>query len=168
MRARVQETLRRSIDATYNNNNDFDENSIYLNLFYFPGTQQGKENSRMYNEMVVLKLVQSMTKLISSPPEVFSDVIHDHFRRNGEKFFNRIKSWMKLSENDASQSAEGAGAVESSEQGKKKNFYFLKINIKFYLTRFKSTRFSVDSCFKRILLNACVGFRKFSSKTSRN
>jgi ubiquitin-conjugating enzyme E2 O len=56
----------------------------------------------MYNEMVVLKLVQSMTKLICSPPEVFADVIHDHFRFSGDKFYSRIKSWMRLSENDAS------------------------------------------------------------------
>ncbi|XP_013142988.1 PREDICTED: E2/E3 hybrid ubiquitin-protein ligase UBE2O [Papilio polytes] len=33
------------------------------------GTQQGKENSRMYNEMVLLKLVQSMTRMVVSPPE---------------------------------------------------------------------------------------------------
>jgi ubiquitin-conjugating enzyme E2 O len=51
----------------------------------------------MYNEMVVLKLVQSMTKLIVSPPEVFKDQIHEHFRKNGEKFYRRIKSWMELS-----------------------------------------------------------------------
>lgn len=51
----------------------------------------------MYNEMVVLKLVQSMTKLIISPPEVFKDQIHEHFRKNGEKFYRRIKSWMELS-----------------------------------------------------------------------
>lgn len=55
----------------------------------------------MYNEMVVLKLVQSMTKLISSPPEVFGDIIHEHFRRNGKNFYYRIKSWMELSENNA-------------------------------------------------------------------
>lgn len=51
----------------------------------------------MYNEMVVLKLVQSMTKLITSPPEVFKDQIHEHFRKNGEKFYKRIKTWMELS-----------------------------------------------------------------------
>lgn len=68
----------------------------------FPaGTQQGKENSRMYNEMVILKLVQSMTKLITSPPEVFKEQIHEHFRHKGENFYQRIKSWMKLSETDA-------------------------------------------------------------------
>lgn len=58
----------------------------------------------MYNEMVVLKLVQSMTKLITSPPEVFKEQIHKHFRQNGEKFYKRVKSWMELSEIDASSS----------------------------------------------------------------
>lgn len=57
----------------------------------------------MYNEMVVLKLVQSMTKLITSPPEVFKDQIHEHFRKSGEKFYKRIQSWMELSEIDSSQ-----------------------------------------------------------------
>lgn len=60
----------------------------------------------MYNEMVVLKLVQSMTKLIASPPEVFKDQIYEHFRQNGEKFYKRIKSWMELSEIDSSQKDE--------------------------------------------------------------
>jgi ubiquitin-conjugating enzyme E2 O len=70
----------------------------------FTGTQQGMENSRMYNEMVVLKLVQSMTKLITSPPEVFRDQIHEHFRKKGEFFHKRIKTWMELSsEADTSQ-----------------------------------------------------------------
>ena len=56
--------------------------------------------------MVVLKLVQSMTKLIASPPEVFKDQIYEHFRQNGEKFYKRIKSWMELSEIDSSQKDE--------------------------------------------------------------
>lgn len=51
----------------------------------------------MYNEMVVLKLVQSMTKMLESPPEVFKTHIEDHFRRQGETFYKRIKSWMALS-----------------------------------------------------------------------
>lgn len=74
---------------------------VLIAIFYL-GTQQGKENSRMYNEMVVLKLVQSMTKLIASPPEIFKDQIHEHFQQNGEKFYRRIKSWMELSEIDSS------------------------------------------------------------------
>lgn len=63
----------------------------------------------MYNEMVVLKLVQSMTKLIVSPPEVFKDQIHEHFRRTGGSFYNRIKSWMELSEVDSRQKDEVTG-----------------------------------------------------------
>lgn len=65
----------------------------------------------MYNEMVVLKLVQSMTKLIVSPPDVFKDQIHEHFRRTGKSFYNRIKSWMEQSEVDSSQK----GDTERSE-----------------------------------------------------
>merc|ERR1711874_486932 len=44
------------------------------------GTQQGRENSRMYNEMAVLKLVQSMNRLIQNPPEVFAKEIREHFQ----------------------------------------------------------------------------------------
>lgn len=49
------------------------------------GSQQGKENSRMYNEMAVLKLVQSLTKLIVQPPPVFREEIMQHFRQNAYK-----------------------------------------------------------------------------------
>jgi ubiquitin-conjugating enzyme E2 O len=49
------------------------------------GTQQGVENSRMYNEMVVLKLVQSMTRLASNPPEAFKDEVKDHLRGHSKK-----------------------------------------------------------------------------------
>lgn len=49
------------------------------------GSQQGKENSRMYNEMAVLKLVQSLTKLILQPPPVFKEEILQHFRQNAYK-----------------------------------------------------------------------------------
>lgn len=43
------------------------------------GSQQGRENSRMYNEMVVLKLVQAVTKLIIHPPAIFKQEIMAHF-----------------------------------------------------------------------------------------
>ncbi len=51
----------------------------------------------MYNEMVVLKLVESMTKIIANPPEVFRDEIIKHFRERGERMCSRIKSWMDMS-----------------------------------------------------------------------
>lgn len=54
----------------------------------------------MYNEMVVLKLVESMTKVVTSPPEVFRDEIMRHFRERGESMCNRIQSWMDMSTAD--------------------------------------------------------------------
>ena len=44
------------------------------------GTQQGLENSRMYNEMVVLKLVQAMTRLTLHPPEAFKEEVQQHLK----------------------------------------------------------------------------------------
>ncbi|XP_069684975.1 (E3-independent) E2 ubiquitin-conjugating enzyme UBE2O isoform X2 [Periplaneta americana] len=62
------------------------------------GSQQGKENSRMYNEMAVLKLVQSLTKLILQPPPVFQEEILQHFRQNAYKLLNRLDTWLEISE----------------------------------------------------------------------
>uniref|UniRef100_A0A0V0G6I3 Putative ubiquitin-conjugating enzyme e2 o-like isoform x1 n=1 Tax=Triatoma dimidiata TaxID=72491 RepID=A0A0V0G6I3_TRIDM len=63
------------------------------------GSQQGRENSRMYNEMVVLKLVQAMTKLVVNPPPVFKDEINQHFNQHANKLCERLESWLDLSEN---------------------------------------------------------------------
>ncbi|XP_075230933.1 (E3-independent) E2 ubiquitin-conjugating enzyme UBE2O isoform X3 [Lycorma delicatula] len=62
------------------------------------GSQQGRENSRMYNEMVILKLVQSMTKLILNPPLIFKEHITEHFSKNAQKFCARLTSWLEVSE----------------------------------------------------------------------
>ncbi|OAD61943.1 Ubiquitin-conjugating enzyme E2 O [Eufriesea mexicana] len=62
------------------------------------GSQQGKENSRMYNEMVVLKLVQAQTKLLQHPPFVFKDIIIEHFKRHARKLLQRLELWMEISE----------------------------------------------------------------------
>ncbi|GFS49773.1 hypothetical protein NPIL_418651 [Nephila pilipes] len=62
------------------------------------GTQLGMENSRMYNEMVVLKLVQSMTKLTVAPPEVFHQEITEHFQSQSTKFIKRLERWLEISE----------------------------------------------------------------------
>lgn len=50
--------------------------------------------------MVILKLVQSMTKMIVSPPAVFSEQILRHFHEKGENMYLRIKSYMDLSDPD--------------------------------------------------------------------
>ncbi|EZA56492.1 hypothetical protein DMN91_010027 [Ooceraea biroi] len=62
------------------------------------GSQQGHENSRMYNEMVVLKLVQAQTKLLLHPPLVFKSIIITHFKKHAEKLLQRLELWMEISE----------------------------------------------------------------------
>ncbi|KAK0174078.1 hypothetical protein PV328_007194 [Microctonus aethiopoides] len=62
------------------------------------GSQQGRENSRMYNEMVVLKLVQAQTKLLHHPPSVFKEAIICHFKNHAEKLLQRLEMWMEISE----------------------------------------------------------------------
>lgn len=49
------------------------------------GSQQGRENSRMYNEMVILKLVQAMSKLVQHPPPVFEEDIRAHFHHHAPR-----------------------------------------------------------------------------------
>ncbi|XP_028043776.1 (E3-independent) E2 ubiquitin-conjugating enzyme isoform X1 [Bombyx mandarina] len=61
------------------------------------GTQQGKENSRMYNEMVLLKLVQSMTKMVLNPPEPFRDEIMQHMRTHAAALCARLDGLVALS-----------------------------------------------------------------------
>lgn len=53
-------------------------------------TQAGYENSRTYNEFVLLKLVQSMTELLQSVPKVFETEIIEHFEKNGQKMCDRL------------------------------------------------------------------------------
>merc|ERR1719158_2311897 len=68
------------------------------------GTQTGEENSRMYNEMAVLKLVQSMTRMIKNPAQPFSPEILDHMKMNAHKFITRLRLWRKVSMDQSSSS----------------------------------------------------------------
>lgn len=113
--------------------------------------------------MVVLKLVQSMTKLIASPPEVFKDQIHEHFRQNGENFYKRIKSWMELSEIDSSQKDDVTTNGESGCLSLK--ILFLKISLFSYRKRENcKARLSTDSRFKRILFDFSESPRRLLQK----
>jgi ubiquitin-conjugating enzyme E2 O len=62
------------------------------------GTALGNENSRLYNEMVVVKLVQSMTKMLISPPESFQTEIRSHLLNSSTEFVARLEEWIQLSE----------------------------------------------------------------------
>ncbi|KAF2904790.1 hypothetical protein ILUMI_01386 [Ignelater luminosus] len=56
-------------------------------------SQQGYENSRTYNELVILKLVQSMTEMLLAPPEIFKQEIYSHFSLHGEEMCDRLQKW---------------------------------------------------------------------------
>ncbi|KAK3930467.1 (E3-independent) E2 ubiquitin-conjugating enzyme [Frankliniella fusca] len=62
------------------------------------GSQQGRENSRMYNEMVLLKLVQAMSKLVQNPPPAFEEDIREHFKHHAPRFASRLNKWLEVSD----------------------------------------------------------------------
>ena len=59
-------------------------------------TDVGCENSRLYNEMAVVKVTQSMARMFSNPPETFREEIISHARTRGQQFLERLRSWTSL------------------------------------------------------------------------
>ncbi|XP_068119266.1 (E3-independent) E2 ubiquitin-conjugating enzyme isoform X2 [Hyperolius riggenbachi] len=59
------------------------------------GLQEGYENSRCYNEMALIRAVQSMTQLLRRPVEVFQQEIVEHFQSNGWRLAHRIETWLE-------------------------------------------------------------------------
>ncbi|XP_074870685.1 (E3-independent) E2 ubiquitin-conjugating enzyme [Carettochelys insculpta] len=62
------------------------------------GLQEGYENSRCYNEMALIRVVQSMMQMLRKPVEVFEHEIREHFRWNGWRLVYRIESWLETNE----------------------------------------------------------------------
>ncbi|KAF7249067.1 (E3-independent) E2 ubiquitin-conjugating enzyme UBE2O, partial [Varanus komodoensis] len=62
------------------------------------GLQEGYENSRCYNEMALIRVVQSMMQLLRKPVEVFEQEIYEHFCCNGWRLVYRIESWVETNE----------------------------------------------------------------------
>uniref|UniRef100_A0A3Q3FK01 (E3-independent) E2 ubiquitin-conjugating enzyme n=1 Tax=Labrus bergylta TaxID=56723 RepID=A0A3Q3FK01_9LABR len=62
------------------------------------GLQEGYENSRCYNEMALIKMVQSMTTLLQNPVEFFRQEIQEHFASNGWRLVHRLDVWLELNE----------------------------------------------------------------------
>uniref|UniRef100_A0A1A9WSN1 UBIQUITIN_CONJUGAT_2 domain-containing protein n=1 Tax=Glossina brevipalpis TaxID=37001 RepID=A0A1A9WSN1_9MUSC len=80
-------------------------------------TQNGKENSRMYNEMVIIKLIQATNELLQNPPEVFDKEILNHFKKKGLKMYERMKNWIEYSIKAKAEKMENAlEPTETSEQ----------------------------------------------------
>ncbi|XP_017484979.1 PREDICTED: (E3-independent) E2 ubiquitin-conjugating enzyme, partial [Rhagoletis zephyria] len=80
------------------------------------GSQQGSENSRMYNEMVVIKMVQSSTKLLQQPPKLFRREVYEHWKQFGFQMYERIKGWMELSKLAANKQNDEATTNCASEK----------------------------------------------------
>uniref|UniRef100_A0A8C1CDX1 (E3-independent) E2 ubiquitin-conjugating enzyme n=1 Tax=Cyprinus carpio carpio TaxID=630221 RepID=A0A8C1CDX1_CYPCA len=60
------------------------------------GLQEGYENSRCYNEMALIKMVQSMNQLLQKPVEVFQQEICEHFASSGWRLVHRLECWLEL------------------------------------------------------------------------
>lgn len=72
------------------------------------GLQEGYENSRCYNEMALIKMVQSMTQLLQNPVEVFKQEIQEHFAVSGWRLLHRLHAWLEL--NEAAEKGQAAHA----------------------------------------------------------
>jgi len=62
------------------------------------GSQQGLENSRMYNEMVLIKLVQSMSRMLANPHSPWEEEITRHIQLHGPRMIQRCRQWLSISE----------------------------------------------------------------------
>lgn len=67
---------------------------------YYPlflGTQLGKENSRVYNEMAIIKIVHSTVKQLQNPPLIFRKELIEHFKEFGGELLGRMQAWSEYS-----------------------------------------------------------------------
>ncbi|XP_023173922.1 (E3-independent) E2 ubiquitin-conjugating enzyme isoform X2 [Drosophila hydei] len=61
------------------------------------GTQLGNENSRVYNEMAIIKIVHSTVKQLQNPPFIFRKELIEHFKEFGTELHSRMKTWSEYS-----------------------------------------------------------------------
>lgn len=80
------------------------------------GLQEGYENSRCYNEMALIKMVQSMTQLLQNPAEVFKQEIQEHFASSGWRLVHRLEAWLEL--NEAAERSHGSHASSRAHHSK--------------------------------------------------
>ncbi|KAK7004416.1 E2/E3 hybrid ubiquitin-protein ligase UBE2O [Biomphalaria glabrata] len=62
------------------------------------GTQVGLENSRMYNEMAIIKTIQSLIKMCAKLPVLFNQEIYHYLKAHGPKMIARLRKWTEESE----------------------------------------------------------------------
>jgi len=63
----------------------------------FSGTQLGNENSRVYNEMAIIKIAHSTVKQLKNPPLVFRNELIEHFKEFGSELHGRMLAWSEYS-----------------------------------------------------------------------
>lgn len=80
------------------------------------GLQEGYENSRCYNEMALIKMVQSMTQLLQNPIDVFKQEIQKHFVSSGWRLVHRLEVWLEL--NEAAEKCHSAHASSRAQHSK--------------------------------------------------
>ncbi|ALC45839.1 CG10254 [Drosophila busckii] len=61
------------------------------------GTQLGNENSRVYNEMAIIKIAHSTVKQLQKPPLIFRKELIEHFTEFGNELHNRMLAWSEYS-----------------------------------------------------------------------
>lgn len=94
------------------------------------GTDEGQENSRLYNEMAVVKVVQSLTKMLTLPPATFRSEVLEHIRETGPLLTARLTHWIQRSEEFNS----GLTSVLREEVAKLTDFPLLPASLGFCLS----------------------------------
>ncbi|XP_017040016.1 (E3-independent) E2 ubiquitin-conjugating enzyme UBE2O [Drosophila ficusphila] len=61
------------------------------------GTQLGNENSRVYNEMAIIKIAHSTVKQLQNPPLIFRNELIEHFKEFGSELHGRMQAWSEYS-----------------------------------------------------------------------
>ncbi|KAI8045129.1 hypothetical protein M5D96_001308 [Drosophila gunungcola] len=61
------------------------------------GTQLGNENSRVYNEMAIIKIAHSTVNQLKNPPLIFRNELIEHFKEFGSELHGRIQAWSEYS-----------------------------------------------------------------------
>lgn len=62
------------------------------------GSSSALENSKLYNEMVIVKMLQSMANLLKNPIPIFREEIESHFMQCYERYTKRIEGWIQFSQ----------------------------------------------------------------------
>merc|ERR1712059_63169 len=81
------------------------------------GTQQGIENSRMYNELAILKMTQSLNTIVKNPLVVFKEEIIEHFKKRSNDLIERLEAWLEMSKYQNSRQSDANNENTTTQDG---------------------------------------------------